>query len=91
MSFEQLKLEEAYFVELHLKGASQMRQVRDVMRENLKTYADGQQPEWVPVAMRMTFAEAKEALAGVRRELRGTKGAGSADSHSLADAEGGGE
>jgi hypothetical protein len=64
-------LEESWVIELHPKGGSQIRQARDVMRENLKAYAAGEKPEWVAVAMRPTFAEAKTALAEVRKELRG--------------------
>jgi hypothetical protein len=63
-------LEESWIIELHPLGGSQMRQARDLMRENLKLYAEGKKPEWVPVAMRPTFAEARAALADVRRENR---------------------
>lgn len=82
MNREQAKLEELWMVELHPKGGSQIRQVREVMQEKKELLLQGKFSEWQEVAVRETFGEAKKALAKIRKEMRKTKSAQSvADAH----------
>ena len=55
MSFDCNKLDEAWVVELHPKGGSQIRQVREVMKENFELYCAGEKPKWVGVCVRYYF------------------------------------
>lgn len=62
--------EAAWFVELHPKGWSQLRQVRDVLREHVELLLEGKGQEWVVVAVRPDFAEAQAELTRIRKLLR---------------------
>jgi len=70
MKMEQVKLEENWLVELHPKGGSQIRQVRDVIHEHYALRLEGKQPEWISVAIRRDFEGAREELTRIRKELR---------------------
>jgi len=67
---EQLQLEEAWVIEIHPKGASRFRQLREVMADHLRRLLDGETPEWVAVAVRVDFEQAKKELSHIRREIR---------------------
>ena len=70
MNLDQAKLQEYYMVELHPKGGSQIRQVREVMKERQELFMAGQVPEWMDVAVCDSYAEARKELARVRKAMR---------------------
>ena len=70
MSFDCNKLDKAWVVELHPKGGSQIRQVREVMKENFELYCAGEKPKWVGVCVRYYFDDAKKDLSKIRKLMR---------------------
>lgn len=77
--------EAAWMVELHPLGGSQIRQVRDVMRSHQELLMEGKRPEWVAVALRPTFDEAKKELKRIRKEMRERRSSGGDSSADFAD------
>ena len=70
---EQLKLEEASVIELHPKGGSRIRPLRDVLSDNYGLYAAGKTPQWISVAVRSDTVTAQKELSAIRRRMREAK------------------
>lgn len=70
MNLAQAKLEQSYMIELHPKGGSQIRMVREVTAERMEILLAGEKPEWEPVAICESYAVAKKKLAEIRKQMR---------------------
>jgi hypothetical protein len=86
-----MELNSWWALQVHPKGASRVVLLGKLALQNLQDLQAGRWPEWVTVGFYASQANAHEGLKEVRKILKKIEGAGSADSHSLADAEGGGE
>lgn len=73
MNLDRAKLEQSYMVELHPKGGSQIRMVREVMADKRELLLRGQTPEWQEVAVCETYDQARKELAKIRKQMREAK------------------